>query len=105
MKPTELSTIMSQAWKFVKITGQSLSDCLKKAWSNFKLKQSMLKGVVKFYYQKVDGTVREAYGTLKSALLPPAKESETKRKSNDTLFTYFDTERQEYRSFKKLNIV
>lgn len=104
MKATDLSTIMSNAWRFFHITGATFSECLKKAWTNFKLKQKMLKGVVKFYYQKVGGTIREAYGTLKAELLP-ATSTEPKRAKNDTVFTYFDTEKQEYRSFKKLNIV
>lgn len=106
MKTTDLSTIMRNAWRFRHITGVAFSECLKTAWANFKLKQKMLKGIVKFYYRKVDGTIREAYGTLKSELLPEASTStEPKRATNDTVFTYFDTEKQQYRSCKKLNII
>lgn len=59
--------------------------------------------IVKFYFRKVDGSLREAYGTLKETMLPATQG--TGRKANDTLQTYFDTERQEYRSFKKANLV
>ena len=30
----------------------------------------MRKRIVKFYFQKVDGTIREAYGTLSNVLIP-----------------------------------
>lgn len=105
MKTQDLSTIMKEAWRFFRITGLAFSECLKQAWLNFHLKVKMSKGIVKFYYQKVDGTTREAWGTLKEELLPPSKDTDTKRKHNDTVFTYFDTEVQEYRCFKKLNLV
>ena len=71
MKKTDLSKIMTQAWQFVKRNGFTLSNALKQAWMNFKLKREMVKGIVKFYYQKVDGSLREAFGTLKSNLMPP----------------------------------
>jgi len=58
---------------------------------------------VKFYYQKVDGTLREAWGTLRADLLPETKGDDRKR--NDTVQVYYDTERQEYRCFKRLNLV
>lgn len=63
----------------------------------------MKTGIVKFYFSKVDGSLREAYGTLKETMLPPTLG--TGRKANDTLQTYFDTEKQEYRCFKKANLV
>lgn len=102
MKTTDLSTIMRNAWRFFHITGLAFSECLKKAWANFKLVSKMKTGIVKFYYQKVDGSIREAWGTLKSDMLPATK---GERKNNDTVQVYFDTEVNEYRCFKKLNLV
>lgn len=61
------------------------------------------KRIVKFYFQKVDGSFREAYGTLAENLLPPT--FGTGRKSSDTVQTYYDTEKQEYRCFKKANLI
>ena len=58
------SEIFKTAWQFVKQTGLTFSECLKKAWANYKLKIKMQSGIVKFYFQKVDGTIREAWGTL-----------------------------------------
>ena len=68
----------------------------------FKLKSKMKKGIVKFYFKKVDGTIREAYGTLKESLLPETTGSN--RKPNPTAQTYFDTEKQEWRCFKVANL-
>ena len=45
--------------------------CLKKAWANIKLKAKMSSQIVRFYFQKVDGSTREAWGTLRPDLLPP----------------------------------
>jgi hypothetical protein len=59
--------------------------------------------IVRFYYRKVDGSIREAWGTLRADLIPPTTGGDRKR--NDTVQTYFDTERGEYRSFKRFNLV
>jgi len=107
MKTTNLhinkSGIFTLAWQFIKRNGMSLSEALKLAWANFKLKARMQVAVVKFHFTKVDGSIREAYGTLQASLLPPTKG--TGRKFNDSLQTYFDTEKQEYRCFKKANLL
>ena len=96
-------TVMQTAWQFFKQTGLSFADCLKKAWANFKLQKKMKTEIVKFYFQKVDGSVREAWGTLRADMLPEVGESN--RKKNETVQTYFDTEVNEFRCFKKFNLV
>lgn len=103
MKKTDLRTIMQMAWQFVKRNGMTLAEGLKKAWQVFKLKAQMMKGIVRFYFRKVDGSIREAYGTLKADLMPEIKGEDNRRK-NDTVQTYFDTEKQEFRCFKIANI-
>ena len=104
MKNTDLRTIMTMAWQFVKRNGLELSEALKKAWQVFKLKAKMAKGIVKFYFQKVDGSIREAYGTLRADLLPEIK-GDDNRKKNDTVQTYYDTEKESFRCFKLVNLV
>lgn len=104
MKRETLKSVMSLAWQFVKRNGYTMSEALKCAWANVKLRAKMKSGIVKFYFQKVDGTLREAYGSLKEGLIPVTS-GEGKRKSNDTLQVYFDTEKQSFRSFKKANLV
>ena len=103
MKRADLRTIMTEAHRFIKIAGISLSEALKRSWANFKLKVQMTKGIVKFYYQKVDGSIREAYGTLYEKHIPAIAGTDN-RKKNDTIQPYFDTEKQEWRCFKKLNL-
>jgi hypothetical protein len=51
----------------------------------------------------VDGTIREAYGTLKESIVPPT--GNDSRRKNDTVQVYYDTEKQEWRCFKKANLM
>lgn len=99
----QLKEVMLMAWTFVKRNGFSMSEALKCAWANMKLKAAMKQRIVKFYFTKVDGSVREAYGTLKENLIPATNGDN--RKKNDTVATYFDTEKQSWRSFKKANLL
>lgn len=99
----QLKEVMLMAWTFVKRNGFTMSEALKCAWANMKLKAAMKQRIVKFYFTKVDGSVREAYGTLKENLVPAT--SGESRKKNDTVQVYFDTERQEYRCYKKANLL
>lgn len=98
-----LHEVMSLAWQFVKRNGFTMSEAMRVAWANMKLKAAMKNRIVKFYFKKVDGSIREAYGTLKESLMPAT--SSDNRKKNDTIQVYYDTERQEYRCFKKANLV
>ena len=95
---------MNNAWLLVKTTGATIGEALKQAWALAKLKKKMHAGIVKFHYAKVSGEIREAFGTLKAELINYEVKG-SGRKPNETLFTYFDTEKQEYRSFKKWNLV
>lgn len=103
MKRNVLHEIMTLAWQFVKRNGYTMSEALKVAWANMKLMKQMKERIVKFYFKKVDGSIREAYGTLKENLIPAT--SGDNRKKNDTVQVYFDTERQEYRCYKKANLI
>lgn len=99
----QLREVMTLAWQFIKKNGYSLSEALTCAWLNIKVRAKMSERIVKFYFQKVDGSVREAYGTLKESLIPATTGSDRKR--NDTVQTYFDTEKGEWRCYKKANLL
>lgn len=103
MKRSTLHEIMTLAWQFVKRNGFTMSEALKAAWANIKLRTAMNNRIVKFYFQKVDGSIREAYGTLKENLIPATNGDNRKR--NDTVQVYFDTEKQEWRCYKKANLI
>jgi hypothetical protein len=104
MRKSDLRNIMQMAWQFVKRNGFTMSEALRAAWLNFKLKVAMAVRIVKFYFQKVDGSIREAYGTLNENVVPQISGNDT-RKKNDTVQTYFDTEKQEWRCFKRANLL
>lgn len=101
---SEMKEVMLLAWTFVKRNGYSMSDALKCAWANIKLRALMQKRIVKFYFQKVDGTLREAFGTLNENMIPSITGDGSKKKNN-TIQVYYDSEKQSWRSFKKCNLI
>ena len=101
MKST-MKDVMLLAWMFVKRNGYSMSDALKCAWANIKLRALLGKKVVEFYFKKTDGTLRQAFGTLMSDRVP---ETKGERKTADSCQVYFDTEKEAWRSFKKCNLI
>ncbi|MFQ7265798.1 MAG: SH3 beta-barrel fold-containing protein [Paraprevotella clara] len=103
-KKNQLKEIMLLAWQFVKKNGFTMGEALKCAWANMKLKARMADGIVKFHFQKVDGKVRETYGTLRATLLPPVNGTDGRKKSG-MVQVYYDTEKSSWRSFKKANLV
>lgn len=100
----KMRDVMNDAWRMFRITGESFSECLKRAWLLLKLKLQMKQRTVQFFYQKVNGEIRQAFGTLKDDVIDDNVKG-TGRKPNENLFTYFDTERGEFRSFKKFNLI
>lgn len=103
MKST-MKEVMLLAWQFVRKNGYTMSDALKVAWANIKLRAQMKSRIVKFYFQKVDGTLREAWGTLNEKLVP-ATSGNDKRAKNETIQVYYDSEKQSWRSFKRANLI
>ena len=97
-----LHEVMSLAWQFVKRNGYTMSEAMKVAWANLKLKGEMKKKIVEFYFKKTDGTLRQAFGTLMSDRVPETKGT---KKTADNCQVYFDCEKEEWRCFKKCNLV
>ena len=95
---------MRLAWQFVKRNGASMKQALIIAWRNAKLKIEMAVRIVKFFFQKIDGTTREAFGTLNSRHIA-ADDVNAGRKKNDTVQVYWDSEKQAWRSFKIFNLL
>lgn len=105
MKRNQLSKIMRTAWFLVKRNGFTMSEGLKQAWLIIKTKMRMAKGIIEFRYRKVDGSIRQAFGTLKSSLLPPTKSGYEEKQYISTTQCYFDTEAQGWRSFRIVNLL
>ena len=99
-----MKEIMTMAWQFVKRNGYTMSEALRVAWANFRLRQAMKCRIVRFWFQKVDGSLREAFGTLATGIIPAVAGTDN-RKRNDTVQTYYDTEKEAWRCFKKANLL
>ena len=95
-----LSALMRTAWVFVKEYGFTMSEALKQAWMQFKLRAKMAKGVVEFFYKKLNGEMRHAYGTL---LNVPATKGV--RGGHKGCQTYYDMEVQDWRCYRLENLV
>lgn len=97
--------VMKYAWQLCKTTGQAWRICMIKAWQLYRLARAMRSGVVAFYYQKSDGSVRKALGTL--ANVPAGSTLGGKRMTKPSYRTmaYFDVERKAFRSFKVENLI
>lgn len=105
MKTREfLHEVMALAWQFVRANSFGMSDALKLAWVNLKLKNEMENRIVRFRFVRVDGIVREASGTLDERLLPAPKGTDTRAKS-EAVQVYYDIERGGFRSFRKVNLL
>lgn len=104
-RKNQLSKLMQDAWLLVKNYGLTMKEAMVKAWAILKLKKQMLKGIVKFFYTKVDGSTRMAWGTLKADLLPEQEEGRQQRKSNNSVLCYYDTDKQAFRCFKLVNLI
>lgn len=99
---SQMKEVMQMAWSFVRKNGYSMSEALKCAWANLKLKAALKVKIVEFYFKKTDGTLRQAFGTLLENRVPETKGT---KKTADNCQVYFDTEKEEWRCFKKCNLL
>ena len=99
---SQMKEVMQMAWSFVRKNGYSMSEALKCAWANLKLKTALKAKIVEFYFKKTDVTLRQAFGTLMSDRVPETKGT---KKTADNCQVYFDTEKEEWRCFKKCNLI
>lgn len=102
MKRYELSMIMRRAWQIARTTGKAFAVALSKAWALYRLTKQMRAGVVRFAYEKANGTLRRATGTLQEvATLIKG----TGRPDDGRTIRYYDVDADGWRSFKVENFV
>lgn len=102
MKRTDLSTIMRRAWQIARATGKAFAVARLKSWQLYRLTKQMRAGIVRFAYEKADGTLRKAIGTLKEvATLVKG----TGRPDDGRTVKYYDVEADGWRSFKVENFI
>lgn len=97
--------VMKYAWQFWRATKQDWKVCMIKAWELYRLAKKMRKGPVSFYYQKADGTLRKAVGTLPNRHASATINGKKMTKPSFKTFAYFDVERNSFRSFKIENLI
>lgn len=97
-----LSNLMKSAWTLFKSSNKDFASCLRQAWKVAKAKAAMKAGNVHFLFKKVDGTIREANGTLAN-LNYTAKGGN--RKPNYGTVAYYDLDKQSFRCFKVDNFI
>ncbi len=104
MKTYNLSELMTLAHRVRRVTGESLSSSLKRAWMLTKLAKRMREEIVEFYYiKKSTGEMRQAFGTMMPGRIGEVNGRGVPR-GWDTV-TYWDTEVEDYRCFKAYNLV
>ena len=70
------------------------------------LRSLLKKGTVKFKYEKKDGSIRKANGTLKKSLIPEIdKDKGSENDFPDECFGYYDIDRDDWRMFIKDNFL
>ncbi|KAA2218534.1 SH3 beta-barrel fold-containing protein [Maribacter flavus] len=94
------SQVFKRAHEIARSTGKSFAICLVKAWECYRLKKAMLSNKVRFAYEKADGSLRYAWGTLKGELGIKGT-----GKGNLSTVAYFDIEANGFRSFRAGNLI
>lgn len=101
MKTNYKHKVFCMAHELMKATGKVFSVCLAKAWALYRLTRQMHAGIVTFAYEKADGTLRKAKGTLKDV------QNFVKGTGAENYKTvrYYDVEANGFRSFKVENFI
>jgi hypothetical protein len=99
----ENNAVNKDAQRIHEITGRPMAECEEQAKQIAECVREMCDRVVEFYYLKKDGTTRQAFGTLQQEVVIAHVTADSMREPKPDLVTYFDTEAQAWRSFKKVN--
>lgn len=93
--------VFRMAYELVNATGKTFSVCLARAWALHRLTERMRLGTVTFAYERADGSLRKARGTLKNV------QGMIKGTGKETFKTvkYYDVEAKGFRSFRVENFI
>lgn len=95
--------VMKYAHFLFTTTSNTWRVCMLKAWELYRLAKKMRSGIVKFAFQKIDGTIRYAWGTLQN--LPAGSTTGKTKVPSFKTFAYFDTQKQAMRCFRVENLI
>ncbi|EHQ29000.1 SH3 beta-barrel fold-containing protein [Mucilaginibacter paludis] len=86
----------------IKASFRTFAEALTHAWRVIRLQVALTtQALVNFTYKKIDGTIRDAVGTLVNKPAPKGGH----RKVNHTLLTYFDLQQNDWRCAKIVNLL
>ncbi len=97
--------VMKYAHQLFKSTKKSWRYCMLKAWELYRLAKKMRAGVVRFVFEKADGSIRIANGTLINVPAGSTMRGKKITKPSYKTFAYYDTDKLEMRCFKIENLV
>ena len=84
-------------------------QALKYAWWFENFRDKLRAGVWRFSFFKLDGSIREARGTLSPLLIPvdklPSSGASLDKEKSASSFPYFDLDKQGWRSFRLDNFI
>ena len=93
----------------VRLRGANLnaSQALKMAWWFEDFRTKLATGIYRFSYIKLDGSIREATGTLNPDLIPAENHPKNSGKTipNYETFAYYDLDAAAWRSFRLDNFI
>lgn len=94
--------VFLRAYEIMTNTGKAFAVCLSKAWQLYRLSKEMkTKDEVCFTYEKKDGTLRRAFGTLKDV----SQFIKGNGIQTPKVFNYWDLEAVAFRCFKVENFI
>lgn len=88
---------------FITKCSMAIDEARSVADMNCRLCDALSTHEVRFKFKKVDGSVREAHGTMKANVIPEIKG--TGRPLAYDLQLYYDLDKSAFRSFKKQNLI
>ena len=97
--------VMKYAWQLCKKKKKAWRICMIKAWQLYRLAKAMRERTVTFYYQKTDGSIRKATGTLRNIPAGATLGCKKMTKPFYKTMAYFDIEKKAFRCFKIENLI
>ena len=103
------SWVFNLANQLMDETDMTRSESMKQAYLVRELLEKLGQGVVTFEYEKMDGSLREARGTLCPRLMPQQEtdgKTDGKQRDRDRMdFAYWDWDKQSFRAFRAGSVV
>lgn len=101
-----MSEIMKRAHNTFRLKGSVMSfgECLKQSWQVAKLQSRMKNEVVEFFFTKVNGETRQAFGSLIESHITYVPNGRGNQTAPDCI-KFWDEVKGEWRQFKSYNFL